>query len=81
MTKFSSKEIVEKAIKEFISKRSFKPTHLMVSASFMAVLNSDIAEEEGWSAEDAVLNEVTNFMGLKVGVSVDMNFPDFVILG
>ena len=81
MTKFASKEYVEKAIKAYISKTGLKPTHLMVSASFMAVINSDVAEEEGWSAEDAVLNECTNFLGLKVGVSVDQNFPDFVVLG
>ena len=81
MTKFSSKEVVEKSIKEYISKKGQKPTHLMVSASFMAVINSDIAEEEGWSAEDAILNECTNYLGLKIGVSVDMRFPDYVVLG
>lgn len=81
MTKFSSKEKVETAIKAYISKKGSSPTHMIVSASFMAVINSDVAEDEGWSAEDAIINEVTDYMGLKIGVSVDINFPDFIILG
>lgn len=77
---FSTKERVRKGVDEYIKKNGKSPTHLMVSATYIAEITTDLAEDEGWSVEDEVTKEVVSYEGLKVGVSFDINFPDFVIL-
>jgi len=76
----NSRQLIRKGIEDYTSKNKKKPTHIIVSFDFMAVITDDVTESEELDIEGLAATEITEVEGLKIAVSADSKVSNFIIV-
>jgi hypothetical protein len=75
-----SRQLIRKGIEEYKAKNKRKPTHIIVSFEFMAIITDDVLESEELDLVTLAETEITEIEGLKIAVSADSSFNNFLIV-